>query len=201
MTTEEEFYEKAPEWIKDDISKWNHITMLAYFCQKYENRHNVKFKLTRSKKGVELSKESADLNKLFKIMAPQNYDLLEPDQKRSIRAQINLKQKNFINWIFDYKFRSGNKSINGTKALVAYNLLNEFERDYAAFQAKQNQVKKIDLFLNWCQQEISEIFNFHQLSREEDLKLINRYAEQYQLDESSLEKRAIKKAKEMGLLE
>jgi hypothetical protein len=198
--TEAEFYEKIPDWIKQDISNWTHITTLAFFCYKYEQKNGVRFTLTRSRKGVELSKESADFAKLFKLMAPQDYSELSGWEKAEVRRKVNLKIKNFISWMFDYKYRSGEKSVNGTRIFHAYNLINEFERMYAKYMAKQKTMNKMDLLLKWCQEEASEIFNYHQIEREDDLLMLKSYAEQYDLQENSTEKRVIAKAIEVGLL-
>ncbi len=198
--TETEFFANAPKWIQDDISNWNHFTLLAYFCHKYEKKHGVRFHLVRSAKGVELSKESADFAKLFKMMAPENYAKLDKDERFEIRKQTNIRIKNFINWAFDFKFRSGAKSINGTRFFLAHNIINEFERDYNKYLAKNGKLQKWEMLITWCKQEANDVFQYHQLANMNDLEFLHNYVKQYKLDETYVEGKVIKKAEELGLI-
>ena len=45
--TQDEFYEKIPEWVSKPKDTWNHITLMAYFCHKYEKVHGVRFRLVK----------------------------------------------------------------------------------------------------------------------------------------------------------
>lgn len=197
---EEEFYNNIERWINTDISEWTHITLLAYFCYKYELKNKVRFRLVRSRKGVTLGKEAADFAKLFRTLAPENYADLSKERKFSIRKEVNLKIKNYINWMFDYKFRSGAASVNGTRIFLAPNIIVDFERMYARYLSKEQTTNKFEILLSWCQKEAKDIFDRHQLEREDDLRLIKRYADQYTLQEDSLERRVLAKAIEVGLL-
>ena len=197
---EEEFYNNIERWINTDISEWSHLTCLAYFCYKYEKKNKVRFRLVRSRKGVASGKESADFAKLFKTLAPENYQELSKEQKFLIRKDVNLKIKNYVNWMFDYKFRSGTASVNGTRIFLAPNIIVDFERMYAKFLAKEQTNNKFEILLSWCQQEVNDIFDRHQLEREDDLKIIKRYADQYALKDNSPERRVLAKAMSIGLL-
>lgn len=198
--SEEEFYSNIDKWISDDKSKWTHITLLAYFCKKYEEKNGVKFRLVRAKKGPTMGKEAADFAKLFRTLAPENYKSLPKDKKQEVRYAVNMKIYNFINWMFDYKFRSGDKSVNGTKLFLVPSIINDFERMYQRYLDKKTSASKINLLIDWCRKEASEIFEQHQLSRPDDVGLIKRYADMYGLDEHSIERKVLAKAKEVGLI-
>lgn len=200
MITEEDFFNNIEEWIKADISGWTHITLLAYFCHKYEKKNGVRFRLVRARKGPTLGKEAADFAKLFRTLAPENYKDLHREEKDKVRHQINMKIYNYINWMFDFKFRRGEQSVNGTRLFLTPSIIVEFERMYNSYLAKKGSENKFEKLLSWCKQEAAEIFQNHQLEREEDLKMIQRYAEMYSLKEDSLELKVLNKASEIGLL-
>lgn len=200
MLTEEDFFKNIEEWIKADISTWTHITLLAYFCHKYEQKNGVRFRLVRAKKGPTLGKEAADFAKLFRTLAPDSYQDLPKDRKDKVRHEINLKIYNYINWMFDYKFRRGSQSVNGTRLFLTPSIIVEFERMYNAYLEKKGSESKFDKLISWCKKEASQIFQSHQLEREEDLKMIKRYAEMYSLKEDTLERLVLAKASEIGLI-
>ena len=35
----EEFFQKTEEWISQDKAKWNFVTLMAYFCHKYNKNY------------------------------------------------------------------------------------------------------------------------------------------------------------------
>lgn len=203
--TEEEFYGNMERWIQADVKDWNRITLLAYFCYKYQfkNKNNpdqVAFKLHRAKNGIALSKELADFKKLFDLLAPENYSNLDSDKKTEIRTAVNWEIRNFINWIIDVKFGRTNKTVSGTGIFLHHPLINEFRVLYARHLFKEKKTDKFKMLISWCQTEANDIFNRHQLEQADDLKLIKRYADQYTLKEDSLERRVLAKAIEMNLL-
>jgi hypothetical protein len=198
--TEEEFHDNIPTWIKADIKDWTHITLLAYFCNKYETKTNARFRLVRAAKGPTMGKEASDFAKLFRTLAPEDYKLLPKSEKDKVRYLTNLKIYNYINWMFDYKFRSGDKSVTGTRIFLTPSIINDFERMYSNFLAKQEKTNKIENLISWCKAEEPQIFETHQLERIEDLGIIQKYADLYKLDDSSLERKILYKAKEMGLI-
>jgi hypothetical protein len=200
MLSEEDFFKNIDEWIKADISEWTHITLLAYFCHKYEKKNGVRFRLVRAKKGPTLGKEAADFAKLFRTLAPENYKDMDKKEKDKVRHDINLKIYNYINWMFDYKFRRGTQSVNGTRLFLTASIIVEFERMYNSYLAKKGSENKFEKLISWCKKEAAEIFQSHQLEREEDLKMIQRYAEMYTLGNDSLERRVLYKASEIGLI-
>lgn len=198
--TEQEFFSKIPQWLDTDIEEWSHITLLGYFCWKYKKKHGVDFRLVRSKKGVELSKESADFAKLFRTLAPENYTDLPKEQKKQVRREINLKIKNYINWCFDYKYRYGDKSINGTRLFLVTSMINEFERMYNKYLEKKKNDDLFSIYLNWCKENTKEVFNIIELNSKEDIKYLKRYIEQYEYKGHEPEIIALNKAKELGLV-
>ncbi len=200
MITEEDFFNSIEEWIKADISTWTHITLLAYFCHKYEKKNGVRFRLVRANKGPTLGKEAADFAKLFRTLAPENYKEMTKERKDVARKDINMKIYNYINWMFDYKFRRGNQSVNGTRLFLTPSIIVEFERMYSSFLEKKCSEGKFEKLMSWCKKEASEIFQMHQLEREEDLKMLKRYAEMYTLGSEALEVKVLKKASEIGLI-
>jgi hypothetical protein len=198
--TEEEFYTSIPTWIEADIGRWTHITLMAYFCHKYEKVNDVRFRLVRSRRGPTVGKEARDFAELFRTLAPESYKRLSPEAKKIVKEEVNRKIYNFINWMFDYKFRRGNKSVTGTRIFLIPSMINEFERMYSKFLEKHQTENKLSKLLVWCNKEAKDIFKSHQLERAEDLKMIHRYVEMYSLGVESPEVRVLGKAKDLGLL-
>ena len=128
--TKNEFYKVAEDWISHPKENWNHLTLMAYFYHKYKKRSGVNFYPASWSGNPALTKESRDFAKLFKIWAPEDYALLDSDKKRGARSIVNQKAYNYINWMFDYKFRYGNKAVTGTGIFLNNNMLNEFEVMY-----------------------------------------------------------------------
>lgn len=204
--TDADFYDNIEKWIEKDVSEWNRVTLVAYFCYKYQfkNKNNpekVPFRLTKSKRGSLSSKELADLSKLFNIFAPENFSELEKEKKKEVTSTVNIKIKNYINWMFDYKFRSGSQSVNSTKLFLMPGIIVEFERMYAQHLNKQNNADKMEVFLKWCHSEAKDVLNKHQLTIVGDLLFFKKYVEQYKLSPESLEVIVLNKAIEFGLLD
>jgi hypothetical protein len=197
---QEEFYSNIPEWISRPKSTWNHITLMAYFCHKYEKKNGVRFRLVRWKGDPGKGKESRDFAKLFKTIAPENYSFLPKEEKRKIKEEVTVKIYNYINWMFDYKFRRGEKSVTGTQLFLLPSMINEFERMYSAFLAKKKAESSIEELLRWVHAAAPSIFEFHEIEDLKDLKMLQEYALSYSLDNDSLEVSVINKAKDMGLL-
>lgn len=198
--TEEEFFLKIPEWIRADKKDWNIVTLVAYFCNKYEQKNGVRYKLVRSKLGPTSTKETKDFSKLFSIFAPENYKELSPEEKFPIREEINKKIYNYINWMFDYKFRSGEKSVTGTQLFLMPAMINEFERMYESFLKKNSKKDKMDIFLDKVKKEYPEILDRHQIDEVTDLKILEKYIQNYNLKPESLESIIIKIAKTMEII-
>lgn len=198
--TEEEFFLKIPEWIRADKKDWNIVTLVAYFCNKYEQKNGVRYKLVRSKLGPTSTKETKDFSKLFSIFAPENYKELSPEEKSPIREEINKKIYNYINWMFDYKFRSGDKSVNGTQLFLSPSIINEFERMYSKY-TKSNEAKSSfsDLQI-LIKRDFSNFLDRNELTTIDDLRMIYKIWVQKGKPDN-LEAKVIKLAVQMGVLD
>lgn len=195
-----EFYEKIPEWISKPKSTWNHITLMAYFCHKYEAVHSVRFRLVRWNSDPGKGKESRDFAKLFKTLSPESYSSLPVAQKKAAKEEVIIKIYNYINWMFDYKFRRGDKSVTGTKIFLLPSMINEFERMYSGFLSKNREDNKISSLISWAKENAPGIFSLHQLECSNDLKMLQKYINMYSLPKDSLESTVLQRAKEMMLI-
>jgi hypothetical protein len=197
---QKEFYQNIPKWISQDKSRWNHITLMAYFCHKYEEKHGVKFRLVRWKDNPGKGKESRDFAKLFKVLSPEDYDNLSSDKKKEIKKEVILKIYNYINWMFDYKFRRGGNSVTGTQIFLLPSMINEFERMYSSYVAKNTQKLKMSALVEWAENNLPKIFDLHQVEEIGDVKMIESYCKTYNLSDTSIENLFLNKAKELRLL-
>ena len=198
--TQDEFYQKISDWISQDKSRWNHITLMAYFCHKYEKANDVKFRLVRWKSDPGKGKESRAFGRLFKVLAPEGYDNLSSDEKKKSKEEIIVKIYNYINWMFDYKFRRGERSVTGTQIFLMPSMINEFERMYSSYLSKNLNKTKMNTLLNWSKDNVPKIFDLHQVEEVEDIKMVKKYYEFYNLSNSSTEFLFLDKAKELELI-
>jgi hypothetical protein len=198
--TRNEFYQKIEEWISHPKENWNHLTLMAYFYHKYKLRTGTNFYPASWNGNPALTKESRDFSKLFKLFASENYKNLSTLKKKAEKRAVNQKVFNYINWMFDYKFRYGNKAVTGTGIFLNNNMLNEFEVMYNAHMKKHQEQSGIGDLITWATSEIPAILNSHQLERITDLGMIQKYIEMYALDASAPERQLIAKAKELKLI-
>jgi len=198
--TRNEFYQQIEYWISQEKSRWNHLTLMAYFFHKYKKRSGVNFIPASWKSNPALTKESKDFAKLFKLFAPDDYKNLNSDRKKEVRHVVNQKIYNYVNWMFDYKFRYGNKTVTGTGIFLNHNMLNEFEVMYDLHKKKSDEKAGIETLLEWVKTEIPEVLDSHQLERINDLGMISKYIEMYKLDASAPETKLIAKAQELKLI-
>ena len=198
---QEEFYAKIPEWIAKPKSTWNHITLMAYFCHKYEQKNGVKFRLVRWKSDPGKGKESRDFAKLFKTLAPENYASLDKERKKEVKEEVTHKIYNYINWMFDYKFRRGDRSVTGTKLFLMPAMINEFERMYSSFLLKKKNENSMESLLTWAKEKVPSVFDYHEIEDVRDIKMLQEYIKSYSLEGDSPESILLKKAKEMNLVE
>ena len=199
--TQDEFYQNIPDWISKDKKTWNHITLMAYFCHKYTSKHSVRFRLVRWKGNPGLGKESRDFAKLFDTMAVENYKSLSAEEKAEEKLSVVIKIKNYIDWMFDYKFRSGERSVTGTRLFLEPSMINEFERMYNRMLRKHKEDGTFGRLISWARDNVPDIFSSHQLEIPSDLSIINGYIETYQLAAEEPECRLIAKAREIGIYE
>lgn len=197
---QQEFYERIPEWIEKDKDGWNHITLMAYFCHKYKEKHGVNFRLVRWKGDPGKGKESRDFAKLFKILAPEDYESLSRDIKLGVKKDIIKKIYNYINWMFDYKFRRGERSVTGTGLFLMPSMINEFERMYSAHLSASRERLGVEGLISWAKSNLPEIFSKHQIEGVSDLKMVETYIKAYSLSDDSPEVRLLSKAKELSVI-
>lgn len=198
--TKEEFLSKINDWTNAERATWNHITLMAYFYKKYHQKNGVHFIPATWKGEPAKTKESKDFAKLVKKFLPDDFDKREDEEKAALKGEAINKVYNFINWAFDWKCRTGDKSVNGTQFFLVPSLINEFERAYAAHVKKKKSQSGIDALIDWCRKEAPEILESHQLEKPEHIKMIIRYAQSYKLESTSPEMKTVNKAKELGLI-
>lgn len=196
--TEEEFYQRIPAWIGADRSSWNHITLFAYFCSKYERKTGVRFKMVRSKAGPTSTKETRDFAKLIKVFCPDNIDQLSDEKKAELKLAAINKIYNYINWMFDYKFRHA-PAVSGSQVFLVPSILNEFERMYAAHLSSKKSESKISDFIIWIKSKHPESLNKFELETKEDISLFVKYAENRK-NPDIVTTSILEKIKEMNLL-
>lgn len=174
--TEEEFYQKIPTWIGADRSTWNHITLFAYFCSKYEKKTGVRFKMVRSKAGPTSTKETRDFAKVVKIFCPDNIDDLNESERAEKKTFALNKAYNYINWMFDYKFRNA-PAVSGSQIFLVPSMLNEFERMYAAHLASKKSEGGISSLLVWVKERFPDALDRFELGTKEDLAIFVKYVQ------------------------
>jgi hypothetical protein len=197
--TEEEFYQKIPTWIGADRSSWNHITLFAYFCHKYEQKTGVRFKMVRSKAGPTSTKETRDFSKIVRDFCPDNWDSLQEPTKTELKAQALTKAYNYINWMFDYKFRMPGTSPDGTQIFFSPSYLNHFERMYADAMKKKSKKSTFEDFLAEISKIEPKFLDNNECTSEQDLMMIQSIWIQKGKPDNSLG-RAINLAINMGIL-
>jgi len=199
--TQEEFYENIPKWISKPKKSWNHITLMALFCHEYRNKNGVNFRLVRWNGSPGLGKESRDFAKLFKTLAPENYDELGDEERKKTKLDLTVKISNYISWMFNYKFRSGEKSVTGTGLFLMPSMINEFERMYDSMLKKHNEKNKFKILAEWCKETHPSLASEHQIETTDDLEIIKRYIETYSLSPHEPEAALIGRAKQLGLIQ
>ena len=102
--------------------------------------------------------------------------------------------------MFDYKFRFGIKTVTGTGIFLNNNMLNEFEVMYNRHLKKSKEKIGIDALVEWAKREIPEVLENHQLERIDDIGMISKYIEMYNLDASTPESKLVKQAREFKLI-
>ena len=197
---QEQFYEKIPEWIQKDRESWNHITLMAYFCHKYRGKHGVNFRLVRWNGDPGKGKESRDFARLIKILAPENFSDMSAEERSKTKAAVVSKIYNYINWMFDYKFRRGERSVTGTGLFLMPSMINEFERMYSKHLSLKQQSRGIQALLSWAEANIPDVLSRHQIEEASDLRMVETYVSTYGLKGDSCEAALLRKAKEMEVL-
>lgn len=199
--TKQEFYDSIDEWISAPREKWNHVTFVAYFHHKYFQKNGTHFATLRWNGNPASSKECRDMAKIFEIFASEDYKELPSDLKQLEKERVNRKIYSYINWMFDYKHRYGDKGLAiTTQFFLAPYSINEFQIMYDKALKQKSSTATIEELIIWCKNEMPEVLNEHQISRPEDIKLIDKYADLYKLPDSSNERKLVSKAIAMGIV-
>lgn len=196
--TEEEFYQKIPTWIGADRSSWNHITLFAYFCYKYEQKTGIRFKMVRSKAGPTSTKETRDFAKIVKGFCSDNWEDLPEEAKTKEKSFALNKAYNYINWMFDYKYRNS-PAVSGSQVFLVPSVMNEFERMYAAHLSAKRSESGIESLTAWINKYYPEALDRYQLESKEDLALFAKYVANHRSPNEECRK-ILEKIKEMNLL-
>jgi hypothetical protein len=185
--TKEEFYQNCREWVKKDKSTWNHLTLVAYFVVKYEGKYGIKYKMARWADNPAKTKASRDMSKLVK-----SFKETDPDKDNKF---IIMKAYNYINWIFDFKFRQGN-TVNSTGLLLTHTLINEFEKTFAKKMRQYEEKKNSFTIQSWIEENCPDIKGHYQLNDKNDIDIFIRFCESSDLSEDMSEYKLYKKLKE-----
>lgn len=194
-----EFLDKAAVWIEADKSSWTHITLLAYFCYRYKERNGVSFRFARWGGHPAKTKESRDFSRLIKAFLPEDFDNLTKENQKDAKKKSISKSYNYINWIFDYKFRTNDKSVTGTGIFLNHNIMNHFERMWFNHQNKKKKESKLNSFVSWIKSNHPSFLDNYDFEDEKDLGIVLSFIEGNGFDESTSEFLVYKKAKELGL--
>lgn len=194
-----EFLEKAAIWIEADKSSWTHITLLAYFCHRYRERNGVRFRFARWGGHPAKTKESRDFSRLIKAFLPEDFDNLTKENQKLAKKKSISKSYNYINWIFDYKFRTNDKSVTGTGIFLNHNIMNHFERMWFNHQNKKKKESKLNSFVSWIKNNHPSFLDNYDFEDEKDLGIVLSFIEGNGFGEETSEFLVYKKAKSLGL--
>lgn len=194
-----EFLDKARIWIEADRDTWTHITLLAYFCHRYKEKNGVKFRFARWGGHPAKTKESRDFSRLVKAFLPEDFDNLNKDLKKKAKRNSIAKSYNYINWIFDYKFRTNDSSVTGTGIFLNHNIMNHFERMWFQHQNKKKKEDKMEKFVSWIKDNHPSFLNNYDFEDEKDLGIVLSFIESNSFGENSSELLVYKKAKSLNL--
>ena len=167
-----DFKEISKEWILKPKDTWNHITILAYFYNKYYNSYGAYFKFANWKGQPAKTKECRDLSKLLKKFYSEDFSYFTKKEQKLDKINAIKKCYNYINWIFDYKFKQRQYYVTGTLIFLKPSLINEFERMYKAFLFKKQKVSNIKTIKSWLLKDHPEFLDNYSFEDEKDLKII-----------------------------
>ena len=196
-----EFLEKAEIWIEADRSSWTHITLLAYFCYRYKEKNGVKFRFARWGGHPAKTKESRDFSRLIKAFLPEDFDNMTKDLKREEKRKAISKSYNYINWVFDYKFRTNDSSVTGTGIFLNHNVMNHFERMWFQHQKKKKSQDKMSLFVSWIKENHPLFLDNYDFEDEKDLGIVLSFIKDNDFSDDSEESMVYCKAKSLGFME
>ena len=197
--TQEEFLNKCEDWINKDRSTWTHITLLSYFCFRYKQKTGVNFRFARWKGAPAKTKESRDFSKVIKEFLPENFESFSKEEKKALRKKAMSKTYNYINWIFDYKFRMADKSVTGTGIFLNHNILNHFEVMWHRHQQKKSSERGFENLLSWIKENHPDFLQSYDFEDKKDLQMVLSFIESNNFSEGSTEHSVLVKSKSFKL--
>lgn len=199
--TKDEFYKNLDNWLAKPKEKWNHVTMVAYFYKKYYLINDTHFIPSRWSGNPGSSKECRDIKRIFDLFSSEDYQELDVQERIQERVKVYSKIYNYINWLFDFKYRNIDRTAITTQFMLQPYNINAFNLAYKKALQKQKSKDTIDVFKEWCKKSVPELLSKFQIESKDDLILISRYIKTYELGNESVEYKAVSYAKEIGLIE
>ena len=165
----ESLYEKAEVWIEADKEKWNHMTFLGYFIVKYRSTYGVYYRFSRWKNDPTKTKEFRDFSKLLK-----EFQCGINMTHGGCKKIANVKLYNYINWIFDKKFRNP-KVVTGSGIFLKSNLINEFEVLYARKLKEHKRNNSISILKDWLSLNAPSILDDYSINDKNDINIFKNF--------------------------
>jgi len=162
-------YKNAEKWISEDKEKWNHITFLAYYLVKYRTNYGVFYRFNRWKDHPAKTKECKDILRLIKEFKGGLNMIGETSDK-----SVNVKLYNYMNWIFDKKFRKP-KMVTGTGIFLKSNLINEFEILYMRKVNERRNSNSISILKQWLEQNAPSILEDYSINDKNDINIFKNF--------------------------
>ena len=107
--------------------------------------------------------------------------------------------RKYLYWIFK-KIVNKNTNITSFGYVNTPNLIRKYNLYSASKDILRRETKLPAEFLEWCKVAVPDIFKSYALDTMNDLGALFGYCKTYNLAESSLEAKAIEKAKQIGLI-
>lgn len=130
--------------------------------------------MVRSKAGPTSTKETRDFAKIVKGFCSDGWDQISEDLKAEEKSFALNKAYNYINWMFDYKYRNS-PAVSGSQVFLVPSVMNEFERMYAAHLIAKKSESGIESLTAWISKNYPEALDRYQLETKEDLALFAKY--------------------------
>lgn len=104
------FFDKFNEINSVDVKDWKTTHVLSYFCQKYQNHYQSKYK--------------------FKFNSPAPSKCFEVFQVKKLASMLSSKPemlKNYIDWVFENKVLKAKRKLTSISFLTSEGLVKEYK--------------------------------------------------------------------------
>lgn len=197
------FYDKVVSYASDPPAKWTSLTLLSYFIQKYKEVNNIDYIFTPSKRGPTHTKEMKDAAKIFSTFDKHRLaNIANKEEKIEYKKQLVMVLKQYIDWAFGIKMRGKTTNITGLGLFTNANFMNEFLQ-WRNKNAKILPSRSTPLpikYIEWINQTIPEILKKQQLAVLQDLNALLDYVAAYDANNSSIEYKALVRARDLGIM-